>query len=88
MLGSGETFRLVLSNPVGAELADAEATGTILNTDESVSEGSNDLPANTSTDGVVAVGGSAIAEAFFAYTSGATCLHRKTLPVSGILLCG
>ena len=36
---SGETFRLVLSGPAGAELADAEATGTILNIDESVSEG-------------------------------------------------
>ena len=57
---SGETFRLVLSNPAGAELADAEATGTILNTDESVSEPSgDDLPATTETSGVVAVGGSA-----------------------------
>ena len=56
---SGETFRLVLSGPAGAELADAEATGTILNIDESVSEGSSDLPANTSTSGVVALGGSA-----------------------------
>ena len=56
---SGETFRLVLSGPAGAELADAEATGTILNIDESVSEGSTDLPANTSTTGVVALGGSA-----------------------------
>ena len=56
---SGETFRLVLSGPAGAELADAEATGTILNIDESVSEGSTDLPANTSTSGVVALGGSA-----------------------------
>ena len=56
---SGETFRLVLSGPAGAELADAEATGTILNIDESVSEGSTDLPADTSTSGVVALGGSA-----------------------------
>ena len=56
---SGETFRLVLSGPAGAELADAEATGTILNIDESVSEGSTDLPANTLTSGVVASGGSA-----------------------------
>ena len=56
---SGETFRLVLSGPAGAELADAEATGTILNIDESVSEGSSDLPADTSTSGVVALGGSA-----------------------------
>ena len=56
---SGETFRLVLSGPAGAELADAEATGTILNIDESVSEGSTDLPADTSTNGVVALGGSA-----------------------------
>ena len=59
---SGETFRLVLSGPAGAELADAEATGTILNIDESVSEGSTDLPANTSTSGVVASGGSATGE--------------------------
>ena len=59
---SGETFRLVLSGPAGAELADAEATGTILNIDESVSEGSIDLPANTSTSGVVALGGSATGE--------------------------
>ena len=59
---SGETFRLVLSGPAGAELADAEATGTILNIDESVSEGSTDLPANTSTNGVVASGGSATGE--------------------------
>ena len=56
---SGETFRLVLSGPAGAELADAEATGTILNIDESVSEGGTDLPANTSTSGAVALGGSA-----------------------------
>ena len=56
---SGETFRLVLSGPAGAELADAEATGTILNIDESVSEGSTDLPANRFTTGVVALGGSA-----------------------------
>ena len=59
---SGETFRLVLSGPAGAELADAEATGTILNIDESVSEGGTDLPANTSTSGVVALGGSATGE--------------------------
>ena len=57
---SGETFRLVLSGPAGAELADAEATGTILNIDESVSEpAGDDLPADTSTSGVVALGGSA-----------------------------
>ena len=30
---SGETFRLILSDPTGAELADAEAVGTILNTE-------------------------------------------------------
>ena len=54
---SGETFRLVLSGPAGAELADAEATGTILNIDESVSEGSTDLSANRFTTGVVAWAG-------------------------------
>ena len=59
---NGETFRLVLSGPAGAELADAEATGTILNIDESVSEGGTDLPANTSTSGAVALGGSATGE--------------------------
>ena len=51
----GETFRLVLSDPAGVRLADAEATGTILNT-ESVSEGSTDFPALKSTPGRVAVG--------------------------------
>ena len=58
---SGETFRLVLSGPAGAQLADGEATGTILNTEQSVSEPSGgDLPADTTTTGVVMVGGTAV----------------------------
>ena len=62
---SGETFTLVLSDPSGGQLRDTEATGTILNTDPpavqtSVSEPAGaDLPADTTTTGVVAVGGSA-----------------------------
>ena len=57
---SGETFRLLLSDPSGAELADSEAVGTILNTETAVSEPlSGDLPADTTTTGVVPVGGSA-----------------------------
>ena len=53
---SGETFRLVLSAPAGATLADPEALGTILNT-EPVSEPPNgDLPAGPSTPGRVVVG--------------------------------
>ena len=57
---SGETFRLVLSDPSGATLADSDAVGTILNTETSVSEpGGEDLPTDVSTAGVVAVGGSA-----------------------------
>ena len=57
---SGETFRLVLSDPSGATLADSEAAGTILDTETSVSEATGeDLPADVSTAGVVAVGGSA-----------------------------
>ena len=57
---SGETFRLVLSAPGGATLADPEALGTILNT-EPVSEPPNgDLPAGLphgpSTPGRVVVG--------------------------------
>ena len=57
---SGETFRLVLSAPAGATLADPEGLGTILNT-EPVSEPANgDLPAGLphgpSTTGRVVVG--------------------------------
>ena len=33
---SGETFEMVLSNAVGAEIADSVATGTILNTEDAV----------------------------------------------------
>ena len=55
---SGETFTLALGTPTGADLADAEATGIIWNTEEtSVSEGGTDLPAGTTTTGVVAVDG-------------------------------
>ena len=59
---SGETFTLVLSDPSGGRLADAEATGTIFNTEvpTSVSEADGaDLPADTTTTGVIAVNGSA-----------------------------
>ena len=62
---SGETFRLVLSDPSGAVLDDTEATGTILNAEpvqprSSVSEpDGEDLPADTTTTGVVPVDGSA-----------------------------
>ena len=48
---SGETFRLVLSNPTGAQLADAEAVGTILN-----AERPDDYAADTTTTGTVSVG--------------------------------
>ena len=56
---SGETFRLILSEPSGGSLADTEATGTIFNTDPplTVSEPiGEDLPADTTTTGMVAVG--------------------------------
>ena len=62
---SGETFTLVLSDPSGGSLGDTEATGTIFNTDPpaiqtSVSEpAGEDLPADTTTTGAVAVGGTA-----------------------------
>ena len=59
---SGETFRLLLSDPSGGSLGDTEATGTILNTDPpaSVSEAEGaDLPAGTTTTGEVAVDGTA-----------------------------
>ena len=50
---SGETFRLLLSSPDGATLADSEATGTLLNI-----ESWDDFAAGTSTTGTVVVGGS------------------------------
>ena len=60
---SGETFTLRLSEPSGAALADAEAIGTIVNTEASVSEPTGqDLPADTTTTGRVAVGDSATGE--------------------------
>ena len=54
---SEETFKLVLSDPTGAVLADAEAVGTILNT-----EPADDYVANTTTKGTVSVGGSQTGE--------------------------
>ena len=53
---SGETFRLVLSSPTNAVLADSEATGTIH------TEAMDDHPADTATTGMVAVGGTATGE--------------------------
>ena len=50
---SGETFRLVLSDPVGAELGASEATGTIHNT-----EPPDDYAADSTTTAAVTVGGS------------------------------
>ena len=63
---SGETFTLRLSDPSGASLADAEAIGTIVNSEPvddpppvPVSEpAGEDLPADMTTTGVVVVGGS------------------------------
>ena len=63
---SDETLTLRLSDPAGGTLGDASATGTILNAEAdtpsppaSVSEpAGGDLPADTTTTGVVAVGGS------------------------------
>ena len=57
---SAETFRLVLSNPSGARLGDRKAIGAIFDTEtrSSVSEpASHDLRADTTTPGVVTVGG-------------------------------
>ena len=54
---SGETFRLVLSDPAGAQLGDAEAVGTILNT-----ERPDDYAADITTMGTVAVGSSQTGE--------------------------
>ena len=63
VLDSGETFTLVLSNPSGVALGDAQATGTILNTEPSVSEpAGEDLPADDTTTGVVALGDPATGE--------------------------
>ena len=62
---SGEKFTLVLSDPMGGALGDPEATGTIFNTDPppirtSVSEpAGEDLPADTTTTGSIAVDGKA-----------------------------
>ena len=56
---SGETFRLVLSDPSGAVLDDTEATGTILNADPVSEPDGEDLPNDITTTGVVAVDGSA-----------------------------
>ena len=55
---SGETFGLWLGDAVGALLADSEATGTIYNSElaMTVSEGTMDFPADTSTPGRVVVG--------------------------------
>ena len=53
----GETLTLRLSDASGASLDDAEATGTILNSDSSVSEpDGEDFSADTSTGGRVVVG--------------------------------
>ena len=61
---AGETFKLVLSDPFGAELGDSEATGTIANTEgPAVSEpDGEDLPADTTTPVTVPVGGSGTGE--------------------------
>ena len=61
---NGETFKLVLSDPFSATLADSEATGTILNIElQSVSEPEgDDLPADTTTTVTIPVGGSATGE--------------------------
>ena len=60
---NGETFTLVLSNPSGVALSDAQATGTILNTEPSVSEpAGEDLPADDTTTGTVALGDPATGE--------------------------
>ena len=57
---SGETFRLVLSDPSGGQLGDTDATGTIFNTEPAVDETAShisDLAADTSTLGRVSVNG-------------------------------
>ena len=60
---SGETFTLALSNPSGVALSDAQATGTIINTEPSVSEpAGEDLPADDTTTGRVALGDPATGE--------------------------
>ena len=58
---SGETFVLRLTDAVGARPEASEGVGTIRNSehDTIVSEGETDFPADTTTTGRVAVGGSA-----------------------------
>ena len=59
---SGETFRVVLSNPSGARLGDEEGVGTIYNTDPVMTvdetDGNGDIPDNASTRGWVLTDGS------------------------------
>ncbi len=59
---SGETFRVVLSDPSGARLGDKEGVGTIYNTDPTMTvdetDGNGDIPDNTSTRGWVLTDGS------------------------------
>ena len=61
---SGETFVLRLTDAVGARTEASEGVGTIRNSehDTIVSEGDMDFPADTTTTGRVAVGGSATGE--------------------------
>ena len=61
---SGETFVLRLTDAVGARMEASEGVGTIRNSehDTIVSEGDMDFPADTTTTGRVAVGGSATGE--------------------------
>jgi hypothetical protein len=54
---SNETMKLVLSDPIGAQLADGEAIGTILNT-----EPPDDYASNIHTTGTVSVGSSLMGE--------------------------
>ena len=56
---SGETFRLVLSDPSGGQLGDTDATGTIFNTEPAVDETTEntDMAGDTSTLGRVSVNG-------------------------------
>ena len=58
---NGETFILRLSNASNGLLFDSAAVGTISNTESPISTepGGEDLPADTTTNGVVMVGGSA-----------------------------
>ena len=58
---SGETFRVMLSDPSGARLGDDEGVGTIYNTDPVMTvdetDGNGDIPDNTSTRGWVLTDG-------------------------------